>query len=77
MPKANQTRSNALTAAPGATLQDPKASGARRMSAAEAAEYIADFSAELALLAREANLDLLAYMLDMARLEATEAARGK
>lgn len=40
------------------------------MSTAETAQYIAEFSAELAYLAREAKLDLLAYLLDMARLEA-------
>ncbi len=39
------------------------------MSTAETAQYIAEFSAELAYLAREAKLDLLAYLLDMARLE--------
>ncbi|MEE1656360.1 hypothetical protein VB618_09140 [Microvirga sp. CF3062] len=42
----------------------------RRMSPAETAQYVAEFSAELSYLAREANLDLLAYLLDMARLEA-------
>jgi hypothetical protein len=47
------------------------------MSPPEAAHYIAEFTAELAYLAREAKLDLLAYMLDMARLEATEAARSE
>jgi hypothetical protein len=31
---------------------------------------VAEFSAELSYLARKANLDLLAYLLDMARLEA-------
>ena len=40
------------------------------MSTAETAQYIAEFSAELSYLAREAKLDLLAYLLDMARLEA-------
>jgi hypothetical protein len=44
------------------------------MAAAEAAQYIAEFSAELAYLARQANLDLLAYMLEMARLEAAQTA---
>jgi hypothetical protein len=42
----------------------------RKMSPAETAQYVAEFSAELSYLAREANLDLLAYLLDMARLEA-------
>ncbi len=40
------------------------------MSPAETAQYVAEFSAELSYLARKANLDLLAYLLDMARLEA-------
>ena len=40
------------------------------MSQVETAQYIAEFSAELAFLARQAKLDLLAYLLDMARLEA-------
>jgi hypothetical protein len=39
-------------------------------SAAETAQYIAEFTAELSYLARQAKLDLLAYLLDMARLEA-------
>ena len=40
------------------------------MSPVETARYVAEFSAELAFLARQAKLDLLAYLLDMARLEA-------
>jgi hypothetical protein len=40
------------------------------MSPMETAQYVAEFSAELSYLARKANLDLLAYLLDMARLEA-------
>ena len=40
------------------------------MSPGETAQYVAEFSAELSYLARSANLDLLAYLLDMARLEA-------
>ncbi len=35
------------------------------------ASYIAQLSGELALLARGAKLDLLAYFLEMARLEAS------
>ena len=42
----------------------------RKMSTVETAQYVAEFSAELSYLARDANLDLLAYLLDMARLEA-------
>ncbi len=39
----------------------------------ETAQYISEFSAVLSSLAREAKLDLLAYLLDMARLEAVRA----
>lgn len=44
-----------------------------KMSAQETAQYISEFSAELSYLARETKLDLLAYLLDMARLEAIRA----
>ncbi|WP_262267851.1 MULTISPECIES: hypothetical protein [Microvirga] len=44
--------------------------GRPEMSVTETAEYISEFSAVLSSLAREAKLDLLAYLLDMARLEA-------
>jgi hypothetical protein len=47
-----------------------KGSGASAMSTAETAQYIAEFTAELSYLARQSKLDLLAYLLDMARLEA-------
>jgi hypothetical protein len=40
------------------------------MSPLETAQYMAEFWAELSYFARKANLDLLAYLLDMARLEA-------
>jgi hypothetical protein len=40
------------------------------MSPDETARYTAEFTAELSFLARQAKLDLLAYLLDMARLEA-------
>ena len=42
----------------------------------DAAHYIAEFSAELSSLARQSRLDLLAYLLDMARLEATRVKQG-
>ena len=42
---------------------------------AETAAYVAEMAAELSSLARHAKLDLLAYILDMARLEATNASR--
>ncbi|KLK94802.1 hypothetical protein AA309_00925 [Microvirga vignae] len=47
------------------------------MSATEAAQYIAEFTAELSYLARQTRLDLLAYLLDMARLEAARVLQAK
>jgi hypothetical protein len=43
----------------------------QELPSAEAARYIADFTAELASLAKRSRLDLLAYLLDMAHLEAS------
>jgi hypothetical protein len=43
--------------------------------AAETARYIADITGGFALLARKAGLDVLAYILDMAKLEAQETAQ--
>ena len=39
------------------------------------AAYVADLTGELALVARRHGLDTLAYLLDMARLEAEGSAR--
>ena len=47
------------------------------MSDTETAQYIAEFTAELAYLARQTKLDLLAYLLDMARLEAARVVQAK
>jgi hypothetical protein len=47
------------------------------MSATETAQYIAEFTAELSYLARQTRLDLLAYLLDMARLEAARVLEAK
>jgi hypothetical protein len=41
-----------------------------RLARDDAASYIADLTAELAAMAREVKLDLVAYLLDIARLEA-------
>ena len=43
---------------------------------AAAAAYIAALSADLAAIARRHNLDTLAYLLDMARLEAEGTVQG-
>ena len=42
---------------------------------AAAANYVAELSAELAMLARQHGLDALGYILDMARLEAENSTR--
>jgi hypothetical protein len=68
----SQSSSSAAPAREGAGASGRVPGGA---SPAEVARYIADFSAELSSLAREANLDLLAYLLDMARHEAMELSR--
>jgi hypothetical protein len=44
--------------------------GDATISAAETVQYIAEFTAELSFLARQSQLNLLAYLLDVARLEA-------
>jgi hypothetical protein len=46
------------------------------VSPASVAAYIADLTKELVELARANGLDALGYLLDMARLEADEAAKG-
>jgi hypothetical protein len=43
----------------------------------EAANYIRDLAAELATMARQANLKTLAYILDMAAMEAAANAGTK
>jgi hypothetical protein len=45
-------------------------------SSASVALYIGAFTGELSRLARDNGLDTLAYILDMARLEADEASKG-
>jgi hypothetical protein len=45
------------------------------MLPADAADYIAQMTAELARIARTAKLDPLAYFLEMARIEATTCLR--
>ena len=44
-------------------------------SAAAVARYVALLSGEMAVMARSANLDMLTYLLDMARAEAELIAR--
>jgi hypothetical protein len=41
----------------------------------DAARYITELAGDLATIARGAELDLLAYLLDVVRLEAARAAR--
>ena len=60
-----------------ATTEIPENPAARlrqsERSPVETAQFIAEFSAELSFLARQVRLDLLAYLLDMVRLEAVRA----
>jgi hypothetical protein len=79
MPKASSRPPKSVASAKSITSQQSQgvASTRQAISHAEAAQYIAEFSAELAYLAREANLDVLSYMLEMARIEAMEAARAE
>lgn len=51
--------------------------GSRQASPAEVAAYIAEMGASLASLARTADLEVLAYLLDVAGAEATDQARAK
>lgn len=43
----------------------------------ETAKIVADFTTELSSLARRSDLGLLAYLLDMARLEAIRVVQAK
>ena len=45
-------------------------------SPSDAAQYIAALADELAQIARAHRLDSLAYILDMARMEAEQSAKG-
>ena len=49
--------------------------GAASIREAHAAGYIEDMCAELAVLARAGNLPVLAYLLDLARIEASMCRR--
>ena len=46
------------------------------MDPLEAARYIEAFALELSSLAKRSRLDFLAYLLDMARIEAERVSRG-
>jgi hypothetical protein len=53
----------------------PKLAAGGPVDRAAAANYVAELSAELAMLARHHGLDALGYILDMARLEAENNTR--
>ena len=55
---------------------DEAGPGGGTVSAAETVQYIAEFTAELSFLARRSQLNLLAYLLDVARLEAIRSIRS-
>jgi hypothetical protein len=59
-----------MTSTPSAT--DASDRGGPSLKREEAAHYIAGLAAELAALARQADLTLLCYFLEMARQEAQE-----
>jgi hypothetical protein len=61
---------------PGHVPADTLGKGDRAQSSGAAAHYIGTLTNELARLAREHRLDLLAYILDMARLEANQIAKN-
>ena len=67
------SKSRALRAEP-ETREDVAGQGTRHPGAAadpaEAARYIGAFALELSSLAKRSRLDFLAYLLDMARIEA-------
>jgi hypothetical protein len=46
-----------------------------RSDSLEAAEYVATFTSELAVIARQHGLDTLGYLLEIARLEAENLSR--
>ncbi len=52
-----------------------KQDGCDAGSPTEAAAYVAEMTADLALIARRHGLDALGYILDMARLEAENVSR--
>jgi hypothetical protein len=62
---------------PGVVADCPDGAGLppRPMRPESAAAYIADITNELASLARGCKLEILAYLLDIAQLEAANAAR--
>ena len=62
--------------APSSIEQETARESKAGMSSVETAQYIVEFTAELSYLARQTRLDLLAYLLDMARLEAIRAVQA-
>jgi len=57
---------------PGKSVESEPEEGEKAATAA----YVAALTADLAALARKQKLDTLGYLLDMARLEADDTARG-
>ncbi len=60
----------------GETMEDPSGR-CRSAERDDAALYIADMVENLAAIARRHHLDTLGYLLDIARMEAEGAARGR
>lgn len=57
------------------TIRPHSGASEARAERAAAAAYVAELSAGLAMIARRHGLDTLCYLLDMAQLEAENAAR--
>jgi len=72
-PKLNTPKRSLTKQSQGASKEE--ASGADDATVAEVADYIAQITGEIAHMARSAKLDMLAYFLTMARMEAELMAR--
>jgi hypothetical protein len=72
--KASSTKAHQVAEDTASPNQAGQGEGA--VSAAETVQYIAEFTAELSFLARQSQLNLLAYLLDVARLEAIRTMRS-
>jgi hypothetical protein len=66
--------SKSVVLAPQSEEGTGKAGPAGEMTSIEAARYIEAFALELSSIAKRSRLDFLAYLLDMARIEAERCA---
>ncbi len=75
-PKALVTNENSNAALRAAAVVDDLRPVTGRRDSVEIARYIADMSAEMAAMAGAGKLDILAYFLSMARVEAEIISRN-